>query len=97
MRPATYVSALTRSHLRQISPLPKDELVALRRSISELAAIGRNLNQIARTANEGGRLPGTAREDFRAMLRVCDALRENTKRLLKTTLASWESGYGEDV
>lgn len=97
MRPATYVSALTRSHLRQLSPLPKDELIALRRSISELAAIGRNLNQIARSANEGGRLPGSARDDFRAMLKVCEALRHNTKALLKANLASWKSGYGEDV
>ncbi len=97
MRPATYVSALTRSHLRQLAPLPKDELIALRRSISELAAIGRNLNQIARSANEGGGLPGSAREDFRAMLKVCEALRDSTKALLKANLASWESGYGEDV
>jgi hypothetical protein len=97
MRPATYVSALTRSHLRQLSPLPKEELIALRRSINELAAIGRNLNQIARSANEGGRLPGSAREDFRAMLRVCEALRDNTKTLLKANLTSWRSGYGEYV
>ena len=97
MRAATYVSALTRAHLRRLAPLPKDELLALRQSISELAAIGRNLNQIARTANAGGRLPGSAREDFRAMLKVCEALRDSTKTLLKTNLASWESGYAEDV
>ena len=97
MRPATYVSVLTRSHLRQLSPLPKDELIALRRSINELAAIGRNLNQIARSANEGGRLPSSAREDFRAMLKVCEALRDNTKALLKANLTSWESGYGENL
>ena len=97
MRPATYVSALTRSHLRQFWPLPKDELVALRRSINELAAIGRNLNQIARSANEGGRLPGSAREDFRAMLKVCEALRDNTKATLKANLTSWECGYGENL
>src|SRR5687768_14231491 len=46
MRPATYASVLIRSHLRKLTPLPKDELLALRRSISELAAIGRNINQI---------------------------------------------------
>jgi predicted DNA-binding protein len=97
MRPATYVSVLTRSHLRQLSPLPKGELIALRRSINELAAIGRNLNQIARSANEGARLPSSAREDFRAMLKVCEALRDNTKALLKANLTSWESGYGEDL
>jgi len=97
MRPATYVAVLTRSHLRQLAPLPKEELLALRRSIGELAAIGRNLNQIARAANDGGRLPGSAREEFRAMLKVCEALRDNTKGLLKVNVTSWESGHGEDV
>lgn len=97
MRPATYVAVLTRSHLRRLAPLPKDEMQALRRSIGELAAIGRNLNQIAKAANDGGRVPGSAREEFRAMLRVCEALRDNTKALLKANLRSWESGHGEDV
>lgn len=97
MRPATYVSVLTRCHLRQLAPLPKDELLALKRSVGELAAIGRNINQIARAANEGGRLPGSVRDEFRAMLRVCEGLRDNTKGLLKANLTSWDSGYGEDV
>lgn len=97
MRPATYVSVLTRCHLRQLAPLPKDELLALKRSVGELAAIGRNINQIARAANEGGRLPSSVRDEFRAMLKVCEALRDNTKGLLKANLTSWESGYGEDV
>jgi hypothetical protein len=94
LRPATYVAVLTRCHLRRLAPLPKDELLALKRSIGELAAIGRNLNQIARSANEGGRLPDSAREEFQAMLKVCEALRDNTKALLKANLTSWESGHG---
>jgi hypothetical protein len=97
MRPATYVSVLTRAHLRALAPLPKEEYLALKRSIGELAAIGRNLNQIARAANKGGRLPSSASDEFRAMLKVCEALRENTKALLKANLANWKSGYGEDV
>ena len=97
MRPATYIAVLTRAHLHRLAPLPKDELLALRRSIGELAAIGRNINQIAKAANDGGRLPGSAREEFRAMLKVCEALRDNTKALLKANLNSWESGYAEDV
>lgn len=97
MRPATYVSVLTRCHLRQLAPLPKDELLALKRSVGELAAIGRNLNQIARVANEGGRLPGSPREELRAMLKVCEALRDHTRDLLKVNLTSWQSGYGEDL
>jgi hypothetical protein len=95
MRPATYASVLLRSHLRQLTPLPKDELLALKRSISELAAVGRNINQIAKVANEGGRLPGSAREEFRAMLKICESLRDNTKALLKANETSWSTGYAE--
>ena len=97
MRPATYVSVLTRCHLRRLAPLPKEERLALRLSISELSAIGRNINQIARAANEGGRLPGSASAEFRAMLKICVALRDNTKALLMANVTSWESGFGEDV
>lgn len=97
MRPATYLSVLTRGHLRRLAPLPKDELLALRHSISELSAIGRNINQIAKAANHGGRLPGSVREEFRAMLKICEALRDNTDALLMANITSWESGHGENV
>lgn len=92
MRPATYASVLLRSHLRKLTPLPKDELLALKRSIGELAAIGRNINQIARAVNEGGKAPGSAREEFRAMLKICEALRDNTKALIQANVTSWETG-----
>ncbi|MGH8243992.1 MAG: plasmid mobilization relaxosome protein MobC, partial [Steroidobacteraceae bacterium] len=97
LRSATYVSVLTRCHLRRLTPLPKEEFLTLKRSINELAAIGRNLNQIARAANKSGRLPSSAREEFRAMLKVCLALRDHTKALLKANEASWRSGDVEDV
>ena len=92
MRSATYVSVLIRSHLRMLAPLPTDELLALKRSIAELATIGRNINQIAKAVNEGGRAPGSVREEFRAMLKICEALRDNTKSLLKANEISWQSG-----
>ena len=95
MRPATYLSVLTRAHLRALTPLPKEELLALKRSIGELASIGRNINQIAKAANEGGRLPSSVREEFRAMLKVCEALRDNTKALLKANETSWSTGHVE--
>lgn len=95
MPAATYVSVLVRAHLRALSPLPKDELLALKRSIAELASIGRNINKIAKVANEGGRLPGSVREEFRAMLKICEALRDNTKALLKANVNSWEAGHAE--
>lgn len=93
MRPATYVSVLTRAHLRALAPLPKEEYLALKRSIGELAAIGRNINQIAKAANTGGKVPATVREEFRAMLKICEALRVNTKMLLKANETSWSTGH----
>lgn len=95
LRPATYVSVMVRSHLRQLAPLPRDELLALKRSVGELASIGRNINQIAKAVNEGGRAPGSVREEFRAMLKICEALRDNTKALLKANLTSWEMGHAQ--
>jgi hypothetical protein len=95
MRPATYASVLLRSHLRKLTPLPKDEYLALKHSIAMLASIGRNINQIAKIANGGGRVPESAGAEFRAMLKICVALRDNTKALLKANEASWEAGHAE--
>jgi hypothetical protein len=94
---ATYLSVLLRSHLRALTPLPKDELAALKRAVGELGAVGRNLNQIARAANQGVRVAGPGREEFRAILKICEALRDHTKDLIKANTASWEIGYAEDT
>jgi len=96
MASATYVSVLVRSHLRAITPLPREELAALKLAISELGAVGRNLNQIARAANQGVPISSVGREEFRAILNVCEALRDHTKGLLKSNAASWVSGYVQD-
>jgi hypothetical protein len=95
MRPATYASVLLRSHMRQLTPLPKDELLALKRSIALLASIGRNINQIAKVANQGGRMPDSGGAEFRAMLKICVALRDNTKALLKANETSWRTGHAQ--
>jgi hypothetical protein len=95
MAAATYVSVLVRSHLRNLAPLPKEELLALKRSVAELGAIGRNLNQIARAVNQGGRPGGPGREDLRAMLRIAEGLRDHVKALLKANQLSWERGHAE--
>jgi hypothetical protein len=83
---------LTRSHLRSLAPLPKDELLALKRTIGELGSIGRNLHQIAHAANQGQVVTGPGRQDLEAMLRVCGVLRDNLKRMLIANLKSWERG-----
>ncbi len=93
LRPATYLAVLTRSHFRSLAPLPKEEYLALRSSIVELAAIGRNINQIAHAANGGRPIPDSVAAEFRAILKVCEALRDNTKALLKANFVSWNTGH----
>jgi Bacterial mobilisation protein (MobC) len=95
MAPATYLSVLTRAHLRCLAPLPKEELQALKRSVSELGSMGRNLNQIARAANQSDRVPGPGREELRAMLRICEAIRDHVKGLITANLESWERGHAD--
>lgn len=93
MPAATYVSVLTRTHLRAVVPLPRAELQAIKRSIAELGAIGRLLNQIARVANQTGRASGPSRDELRALLQACQGLRTHIGALLEANTASWVSGY----
>jgi hypothetical protein len=95
MRAATYLSVLARSHLRNLPPLPKDELLALKNSVAELGAIARNLNQIARALNRGERVGAPGPEHLRAMLKVCSALRDHVKALLTANLNSWSQGHAQ--
>jgi Bacterial mobilisation protein (MobC) len=96
MAPSTYVSVLVRAHLRNLAPLPKEELLALKRSVAELGAIGRNMNQIARAANKGERWVGPGREDLRAILKVCEGLRDHVKALIKENSITWEVGNAQE-
>ena len=72
MAAATYVSVLTRSHLRSLAPLPKAEWLMLERIVTELSKLGRNINQIARAANRGERVSDPGSTQFRAMLTICE-------------------------
>jgi hypothetical protein len=88
MPAATYVSVLTRAHLRSLAPLPTEELLALKRTLGELGSIGRNLNQIAHAANLGQVVTSPGRNDLEAMVRVCKTLRDSLKRVLLTNLST---------
>jgi len=90
MPAATYVAALIRAHLRALAPLPQEELAA-----GLLGSLGRNLNQIARVAHQTGRITGPGRDDLRSMLKICEAMREHIKALVRANVASWECGYAE--
>src|ERR1700734_3494578 len=92
--PATYVAALVRSHLREITPLLKQERHALDCVVAELTAVGRNLNQVARALNRG-QSGAPRRDDVQAMLRICGALRDHVKALLVANEKSGNQGQAE--
>lgn len=92
MAAATYVSSLVRAHLRQAAPLPERELAALRATVNELAALGRNLNTMTRLLHRDGRQSGPGLGEARTMLRICEALRDHVRALVKANLVSWEVG-----
>lgn len=91
-RPATYVGVLVRSHLRSLSPVPKDELLALRRAVSELGALTRELHRIAHALGQHGRAAAPEQPDLPAVLRLCQSLRSETKALIRANVNSWEIG-----
>jgi hypothetical protein len=92
LAPATYASALIRTHLRALAPIPTSELRALRQSTRELAAIGRSLNQIARATHQGGSGTEVGLEQLLSLLKACVALRDSFRSYISTNLASWGSG-----
>jgi hypothetical protein len=93
MGAATYISVLVRAHLRSLSPLPKEELMAIKESVAELGALGRKLNEVTALALQGGGLAGLTRGDLLLTIKVCEALRNHTKDLLKVNALSWKNGY----
>ncbi len=95
MAAATYVSVLVRAHLRQLAPLPADELRALNGVVAELGVIGRNLNQLARATHQATPLAECRPADVMAMIRVCEALRDHVKALLKANAVSWKVGHAK--
>lgn len=95
MYAATYVSVLVRSHLRRVAPLPDRELSSLQASVRELAAIGRNLNTMARLLQQDAHQAVPGLQEVQAMLRVCEALRDHFRALIKANLISWDIGHAD--
>ena len=93
MPSATYISLLVRSHLRNLSPIPDNELKALQHAIGQVSAIGRNLNQIARAVNAGERPDGPSKADLHAILRACTGLRDAFKGVIERNIQSWKAGH----
>jgi len=94
MPSATYVSLLLRAHLRGVAPIPKEEILVLKRSVAELRAVGNNLNQIVKAIHQG-RPMTTGREELRGMLKIAEGLRDHIKALMIANAKSWEQGNAE--
>jgi hypothetical protein len=92
MAPATYAAMALAAHLRARTPLPTEELRALKESIAHLGALRRYLRQIALAVNAGKSPDAPTREQLMALFRVCEALRDHVKGLIRTNAASWENG-----
>lgn len=95
MHAATYVSARVRSHLRRVAPLPDRELSSLQASVRELATIGRNLNTMARLLQQDARQAAPGLQEVQAMLRVCGALRDHFRAVIRANLISWDIGHAD--
>jgi hypothetical protein len=93
MAAATYVSVLTRAHLRGLVPLPKAEWLLLEKSVSEISRLGRNINQIARAANRGEPVTAPGRNDLMYFIKICEGLRDYTHGLLQANAKAWRQGY----
>jgi hypothetical protein len=93
MRAASYVSTLTRAHLRSLSPLPDREIEAMQAITSQLSAMARNIRTIALTSPSAGLTP----DHTRTMLKLCEATRDYVKRLLSINIRSWETGHDETL
>lgn len=93
IRPATYLAVLLRSHLRSLSPLPKDELLALRCAVSELGALNRELHRIAHMLGQQSRPDIPEQPKLREVARLCQVLRSETKALIRANVNSWEIGH----
>jgi hypothetical protein len=91
MRSASYVSTLTRAHLRSLSPLPDREIEAMQAIALQLAAMGRNIRRIALTRSSAGLTP----DHTRTMLKLCEATRDYVKGILSLNIRSWENGNDE--
>jgi len=91
MKPATYLAALTRAHLRGNPSLPMGELAQVKRAVAELSAIGRTLNQIARAADQHEVISPTLAERLQAVSSEVERLRISIADLVKANLVSWES------
>jgi len=58
--------------------------------LSELGALTRELHWIAHVLGQEGRAAASKQPDLRAVVRLCQVLRSDTKALIRSNVNSWE-------
>jgi hypothetical protein len=90
MKPATYLVALIRAHVRHNPMLPTSELDALKSAVAQLSAVRRCLQGV--TLHD----PTVPSDQFLACLRDTvqrvDTVHRCTSDLVRSNLISWEAG-----
>ena len=91
MKPASYVVALIRAHVRHEAPLPVAELNVLKVAVAQLSAVARHLHQLA-SGDAGTALDVEfARHLHETVARVED-VRRYVSDVVRGNLMSWEAG-----
>jgi hypothetical protein len=64
----------------------------LKRAVSELGALTRDLHRIAYLLAQEGGCAAPEQPDLRAVARLCQTVRSDTKALISANVTSWEIG-----
>lgn len=91
MKPASYLVALIRAHVRRQAPLPTAELNTLKVTVAQLSAIARSLQReevLGAAAALGSEF---ACNVYDIATRV-DEVRQLVREIVRTNLLSWEAG-----
>jgi hypothetical protein len=88
MKPASYLVMLTRAHLRRQSPLPNDELSAMKAIANQLSALRATLQ---RSAFESADTAAEAANTLPMIQAALDGLRERFAAFVRIHLTSWET------
>ncbi len=92
MKPASYVVALIRAHVRHDAPLPAAEMNALKVAVGQLSAVGRNLNQLVHASHAGAASIGDLVQTLRETVARVEHVRRCVAELVRANLMSWEAG-----
>ncbi len=92
MKPASYLVALIRAHVRHDAPLPTAELNALKVAVGQLSAVGRNLNQLVHASHAGAASVGDLVQTLHETVARVEDVRRYVADVVRGNLMSWEAG-----